>query len=201
MPACMPPCLSSRLHACMPAWLSACLPACLPACVLACLLAYLPPCQPASECTSFVRPPVRPSDQPSVRPPSVRHAARSAVRPTARSAVGSAPGQLHSNDTFELQLSLNSSSTVHIERNTQVGRHALALKNSIKKKAKKEAITPGRGRMRRPSRSPRNPRFRSGRLLPSPETNLKHASTPGGVRRITWLRHCPPTPQIPRNRE
>ena len=27
-------------------------------------------------------------------------------------------------------------------------------------------------------------RFRSGRLLPSPERDLKHASTPGGVRRI-----------------
>ena len=32
-------------------------------------------------------------------------------------------------------------------------------------------------------------------------TDLKHASTPGGVRRITWQRHFPPTPHIPRNRE
>ena len=138
----MLPCWSACLHASMPACLPACLPvcppACLPACMLACLPAYLPPCQPASECTSFVRPSVRPSDRPSVRPPSVRHTARSAVRPTARSAVRRAPSQLHSNDTFELQLSLDSSNTVHIERNIQVGGHALALKN--RKKAFQKSI-------------------------------------------------------------
>ena len=121
----MLPCWSACLHASMPACLSVCLSACLPACpparMLDCLPAYLPPCQPASECTSFVRPFVRPSDRPSVRPPAVRHTARSAVRHD--------PGQLHSNDTFELQLSLDSSNTVHIERKIQVGGHALALKN------------------------------------------------------------------------
>ena len=133
LPACMPPCL----HACLPVCLFGRLPACLPACMLACLPAYLPPCQPASECTSFVQPSVCPSDRPSVRPPSVRRTARSAVRPTARSAVRRAPGQLHSNDTFELQLSSNSSNTVHIERNIQVGGHALALKNRSKKRMQK----------------------------------------------------------------
>ena len=138
-------CLPACLHACMPACLSACLPACLPACMLACLPAYLPPCQLASDCTSFVRPSVCPSDRPSVHPPSVRHTARSAVRPTARSAVRRAPSQLHSIDTFELQLSLDSSNAVHIERNIQVGGHALALKNrksafqkSIEKKDEKK---------------------------------------------------------------
>ena len=151
----------------MPACLSACLPACLPACMLACLPAYLPPCQPASECTSFVRPSVRPSDRPSVRPPSVRHTARSAVRPTARSAVRRAPSQLHSNDTFELMLGLNSSNTVHIERNIQVGGHALALKNrknafqkSIEEKdEQKEATYPVVGEGRRQSGSPGNPKI------------------------------------------
>ena len=151
----------------MPACLSACLPACLPACMLACLPAYLPPCQLASECTSFVRPSVRPSDRPSVRPPSVRLTARSAVRPTARSAVRRAPSQLHSNDTFELQLSLDSSNTVHIERNIQVGGHALALKNrknafqkSIEKKDEtKKAITHVSGVGRRSRGSPGNPKI------------------------------------------
>ena len=156
MPACMPDCLSTCLPPCMP----------VPACMLACLPAYLPPCQPASECTSF-RTSVCPSDRPSVRPPSVRHTARSAVRPTARSAVRRAPSQLHSNDTFELMLGLNSSNTVHIERNIQVGGHALALKNrkkpfqqSIEKKeAKKKAIMPVSGEGRRQSGSPGNPKI------------------------------------------
>ena len=147
------------LPACLPACLPVCPPACLLACMLACLPAYLPPCQPASECTSFVRPSVRPSDRPSVRPPS--------VRPTARSAVRRAPSQVHSNDTFELQLSLDSSNTVHIERNIQVGGHALALKNrksacqkSIEKKdEKKKATQPVHGEGRRSRGSPGNPKI------------------------------------------
>ena len=41
-----------------------------------------------------------------------------------------------------------------------------AFPKSIEKKdAKKEAMTPVEGEGRRPLRSPRNPRFRSGRLL------------------------------------
>ena len=144
----MLPCWSACLHASMPACLPACLPvcppACLPACMLACVPAYLPPCQPASECTSFVRPSVRPTDRPSVRRPSVMTALRP-VRPTARSAVRRAPSQLHSNDTFELQLGLDSSNTVHIERNIQVGGHALALKNRSKKRTKKKRRSPPSG--------------------------------------------------------
>ena len=61
----------------------------------------------------------------------------------------------------------------------------MAFPKSIEKKnAKKEAMTPVGGEGRRPSRSPRNPRFRSGRLLQRLIRCLKHASTPGGVRRI-----------------
>ena len=142
--------LPACLHACLRVCLFVRLPACLHACLLASLPAYLPPCQPASECTSLVRPSVRPSDRPFVRP-SVRRA----------------PGQLYSNDTFELQLSSNSSNTVHIERNIQVGGPALALKNrkkafqkSIEKKeGKKEARQPVRGEGRRSRCSPGNPKI------------------------------------------
>ena len=64
-------------------------------------------------------------------------------------------------------LGLNSSNTVHIERNIQVGGHALALKNrknafqkSIEKKeAKKKAMTHVRGEGRRTRGSPGNPKI------------------------------------------
>ena len=121
------------------------------------------------------------SVRPTVRPPSVRHTARSAVRPTARSAVRSAPSQLHSNDTFELQLSFNSSNTVHIERKIQVGGHALALKNrkkafqkSIEKKDERKGETTSSGVRVGGNRAAQGiQRFRSGRLLPSPESKSK----------------------------
>ena len=108
---------------------------------------------------SYVRLFVRPTDRPSVRRPSVIRREAPCVR--------SAPSQLHSNDTFELQLNFNSSNTVHIERNIQVGGHALALKNrkkafqkSIEKKeAKKKAITPVEGEGRRSRGSPGNPKI------------------------------------------
>ena len=139
LPACIPPCL----HACLPVCLFARMPACLPAC----LPARLPTCLPASlrpsAHPSHVRLFVRPTDRPSVRRPSV-------IRREAPS-VRRAPSQLHSNDTFELQLSLDSSNTVHIERNIQVGGHALALQNrkmafpkSIEQKGCKK-ITPSVG--------------------------------------------------------
>ena len=61
----------------------------------------------------------------------------------------------------------------------------MAFPKSIEKKdAKKEAMSPVVDEGRRPSRSPGNPRFRSGRLLQRLLRGLKHASTPGGVRRI-----------------